>query len=116
MLDTHSIMYITKRPEVMMTLGEGSWLTDNNGKKYLDFMQGWAVNCLGHSNLGMIEALNKQARKVFNPSPAFYNEPMIRLADLLTSHSNFDKVFFAVWASGRSLGDWIHPRQPDAPS
>ncbi len=95
MLDTHSIMYITKRPEVMMTLGEGSWLTDNNGKKYLDFMQGWAVNCLGHSNLGMIEALNKQARKVFNPSPAFYNEPMIRLADLLTSHSNFDKVFFA---------------------
>jgi acetylornithine/N-succinyldiaminopimelate aminotransferase len=78
-----------------MVSGEGSWLTDNEGKRYLDFMQGWAVNCLGHSNPGMIAALDKQARKVMNPSPAFYNEPMIELADLLTANSCFDKVFFA---------------------
>lgn len=78
-----------------MIEGRGSWLTDNNGKRYLDFLQGWAVNCLGHSNPGMIEALNAQAKKLINPSPAFYNEPMIGLSNLLTSNSCFDKVFFA---------------------
>lgn len=78
-----------------MVEGKGSWLTDNNGKRYLDFLQGWAVNCLGHSNPGMIEALNTQAQKLINPSPAFYNEPMIHLSSLLTENSCFDKVFFA---------------------
>jgi acetylornithine/N-succinyldiaminopimelate aminotransferase len=94
-MNTDSVMFITKRPEIVFTSGQGSWLTDQNGKKYLDFLQGWAVNCLGHSNPGMIEALEIQAKKVINPSPAFYNEPMIRLADLLTANSCFDKVFFA---------------------
>jgi acetylornithine/N-succinyldiaminopimelate aminotransferase len=88
-------MFITARPELMMVEGKGSWLTDNNGKRYLDFLQGWAVNCLGHSNPGMIEALNAQAKKLINPSPAFYNEPMIRLSNLLTDDSCFNKVFYA---------------------
>ena len=94
-IDTHSVMFITPRPEVVMMEGKGSWLTDNNGKRYLDFLQGWAVNCLGHCNPGMIEALNLQAKKLINPSPAFYNEPMIGLSNLLTENSCFDKVFFA---------------------
>uniref|UniRef100_B1XW14 Diaminobutyrate--2-oxoglutarate transaminase n=1 Tax=Polynucleobacter necessarius subsp. necessarius (strain STIR1) TaxID=452638 RepID=B1XW14_POLNS len=94
-IDTHSVMFITPRPEVVMMEGKGSWLTDNNGKRYLDFLQGWAVNCLGHGNLGMIEALNAQAKKLINPSPAFYNEPMIGLSNLLTENSCFNKVFFA---------------------
>jgi len=94
-IDTHSVMFITQRPEIIMVEGKGSWLTDNNGKRYLDFLQGWAVNCLGHSNPGMIEALNTQAKKLINPSPAFYNQPMIGLSDLLTANSCFDKVFFA---------------------
>ena len=94
-IDTNSVMFITKRPEVIMVEGKGSWITDNNGKRYLDFLQGWAVNCLGHSNPGMIAALNTQAKKLINPSPAFYNEPMIGLSNLLTANSCFDKVFFA---------------------
>lgn len=94
-IDTHSVMFITQRPDVVMVEGKGSWLTDNNGKRYLDFLQGWAVNCLGHANPGMIEALNAQAKKLINPSPAFYNEPMIGLSDLLTQNSCFNKVFFA---------------------
>ena len=94
-IDTHSVMFITQRPEVIMVEGKGSWLTDNNGKRYLDFLQGWAVNCLGHCNPGMIEALNFQVKKLINPSPAFYNEPMIGLSNLLTENSCFDKVFFA---------------------
>lgn len=95
MQDAHSLMYITKRPEIVMVSGEGSWLTDDSGKRYLDFLQGWAVNCLGHSNPGMIAALDKQSRKIINPSPAFFNQPMIDLANVLTSNSSFDKVFFA---------------------
>lgn len=94
-IDTHAVMFITQRPDVVMVEGKGSWLTDNNGKHYLDFLQGWAVNCLGHGNPGMIEALNAQAKKLINPSPAFYNEPMIGLSNLLTQNSCFDKVFFA---------------------
>jgi acetylornithine/N-succinyldiaminopimelate aminotransferase len=88
-------MFITQRPDVVMVEGNGSWLTDNNGKRYLDFLQGWAVNCLGHCNPGMIEAINVQAKKLINPSPAFYNDPMIALSNLLTTNSCFNKVFFA---------------------
>ncbi|PTB19596.1 acetylornithine transaminase [Trinickia symbiotica] len=92
---TQSLMYITNRPDVVFTHGSGSWLFDNEGKRYLDFVQGWAVNCLGHCHPAMIEALEKQARLLINPSPAFYNEPMAQLAARLTEHSVFDKVFFA---------------------
>jgi acetylornithine/N-succinyldiaminopimelate aminotransferase len=94
-VDAHSVMFITQRPELVMVEGSGSWLIDHNGKRYLDFLQGWAVNCLGHSNPGMIAALNTQAKQLINPSPAFYNEPMIRLSNLLTDNSCFSKVFFA---------------------
>lgn len=94
-VDAHSVMYITKRPDIVMVEGSGSWLTDQNGKRYLDFLQGWAVNCLGHCNPGVVNALHQQAQKLINPSPAFYNGPMIRLSDLLTANSCFDKVFFA---------------------
>ena len=95
LVDAHSVMFITKRPDIVMVEGKGSWLTDQNGKRYLDFLQGWAVNCLGHCNPGIVNALHQQAQKLINPSPAFYNEPMIRLSDLLTENSCFDKVFFA---------------------
>jgi acetylornithine/N-succinyldiaminopimelate aminotransferase len=95
LVDAHSVMFITKRPDIVMVEGKGSWLTDQNGKRYLDFLQGWAVNCLGHCNPGIVNALHQQAQKLINPSPAFYNEPMIRLSDLLTESSCFDKVFFA---------------------
>jgi acetylornithine/N-succinyldiaminopimelate aminotransferase len=53
------------------------------------------VNCLGHSPQAIQDALNAQAKKIINPSPAFYNEPSIKLASLLTQHSVFDRVFFA---------------------
>ncbi|WP_347554876.1 acetylornithine transaminase [Robbsia sp. KACC 23696] len=92
---TNSLMYITNRPEIVFTHGKGNWLYDNNDKRYLDFIQGWAVNSLGHSDDGMVDALTEQSRKLINPSPAYYNAPMARLAGLLTENSVFDKVFFA---------------------
>jgi acetylornithine/N-succinyldiaminopimelate aminotransferase len=93
--DTESLMWITPRPELAFVSGAGSWLTDHSGKRYLDFVQGWAVNCLGHCHPAIVAALHEQSQKLINPSPAFYNEPSMRLAKLLTDHSCFDRVFFA---------------------
>jgi acetylornithine/N-succinyldiaminopimelate aminotransferase len=88
-------MDITKRPPIVFVEGHGSWLKDQDGKEYLDFIQGWAVNCLGHSPRILVEAIAKQAEKLINCSPAFYNGPMIKLADLIVKHSCLQKVFFA---------------------
>jgi acetylornithine/N-succinyldiaminopimelate aminotransferase len=93
--DTNALLYITNRPPLVFTEGQGMWLTDHHGKRYLDWLQGWAVNCLGHSPKCIEDALVAQARKVINPSPAFYNEPSVQLATMLTKHSCFDRVFFA---------------------
>jgi acetylornithine/N-succinyldiaminopimelate aminotransferase len=93
--NTDSLMSITNRPDLVFERGEGSWLYDHNGKAYLDFIQGWAVNTLGHCPPEIAAALTAQAGKLINPSPAFYNGPMIELASLLTANSVFDRVFFA---------------------
>src|SRR5699024_8128086 len=61
----------------------------------LDFIQGWAVNCLGHGHPAIVEALERQAHALVNPSPAFYNQPSIELARRLVEASCFDRVFFA---------------------
>ncbi|MFL9925569.1 acetylornithine transaminase [Herbaspirillum lusitanum] len=93
--DVNKLMYVTNRPELVFTEGSGMWLTDHNGKRYLDYLQGWAVNALGHSPQCIQDALVAQGKKLLNPSPAFYNAPSIELADLLTDNSVFDRVFFA---------------------
>jgi acetylornithine/N-succinyldiaminopimelate aminotransferase len=56
-----SVMYIVTRPGRVMVRGKGSYLWDAEGKQYLDFIQGWAVNCLGHSPPAAVRAINQQA-------------------------------------------------------
>lgn len=92
--DVNALMHITNRPSLVFTEGHGMWLTDNNGKRYLDYLQGWAVNCLGHSPQCIVDAVTQQVGKLINPSPAFYNEPSIMLASMLTRNSCFNRVFF----------------------
>lgn len=75
--------------------GEGAYIYDSRGKRYLDWVQGWAVNCLGHAPPALVQALATQTATLINPSPAFYNAPTLELAALLTRHSCFDQVFFA---------------------
>jgi acetylornithine/N-succinyldiaminopimelate aminotransferase len=91
---THALMDITPRPDLVFVEGRGSWLTDHAGKRYLDFVQGWAVNALGHCPPAVIEALEGQARRLITPSPAYYNEPALRLAAMLVAHSGFQRIFF----------------------
>jgi len=90
-----TIMDIAPRPPIIFVAGHGSWLTDSEGRRYLDFIQGWAVNCLGHSPPPIIEALARQAARLMNCSPAFYNDQMVRLAELLAQHSGLHQVFLA---------------------
>ncbi len=90
----NALMEITTRPPLVFVRGEGSWLWDHEGKRYLDFVQGWAVNCLGHSPEVITRALVEQSRKLITPSPAFYNEPSMQLARQITGHSCFQRVFF----------------------
>lgn len=89
-----SLMYVVTRPEHVFVRGKGSYLWDAEEKRYLDFIQGWAVNCLGHNPPALVRALRKQAGTLINASPALYNQPMIEFAQLLTSNSCMDKVFF----------------------
>lgn len=89
-----ALMSVTPRPEVVFTEGEGAWLKDSNGRRYLDFVQGWAVNCLGHAPMLLSEVLSHQAVRLLNPGPGYYNRPMLRLAQKIVTHSVFDEVFF----------------------
>ena len=90
-----ALMNITARPPTVFVKGEGAYLWDDSGKRYLDFMQGWAVNCLGHSPAVVADALAAQAKQLLTPSPAFFNGPSLKLAQALVANSCFDQVFFA---------------------
>ncbi|MBB1487688.1 aminotransferase class III-fold pyridoxal phosphate-dependent enzyme [Oceanospirillum sediminis] len=89
------LMPITSRPDFAMVRGDGNYLYDNTGKAYLDFIQGWAVNTLGHNPAVIKQALLEQADCLINPGPAFYNGPMLNLARVLCEHSGLDQAFFA---------------------
>ena len=69
-----SLLNTSVRPEVVMQQGRGMYLFDTEGKQYLDFIGGWAVNCLGHCPAAIVEAVDTQSRTLITPSPAFYNE------------------------------------------
>jgi acetylornithine/N-succinyldiaminopimelate aminotransferase len=95
MKNVDALMSITRRPDVVFVRGQGSYLYDEPGHRYLDFVQGWAVNSLGHSPQAIRDALLEQASRVINVSPAYYNEPMCRFARLLAELSGLERVFFA---------------------
>jgi acetylornithine/N-succinyldiaminopimelate aminotransferase len=79
---------------IVITKGEGCWLWDLNGHRYLDFLSGIAVCGLGHAHPAVVEALTTQAKKLFHVSNIFYMEPQIKAAQMLTEHSFGDKIFF----------------------
>ena len=86
-----ALMSITPRPERVMVRGAGSHLWDDHGKRYLDLIQGWAVNALGHCPPEMTAALNAQAATLITPSPALHNAPQLVLADRLTGTADWPR-------------------------
>jgi len=93
--NTAAVMAVAARPELVFVEGHGSWLFDHRGKRYLDFVQGWAVNALGHSPAQITSALMRQAQRLINPSPAFFNDTAIELAGRLAALSGLPHVFLA---------------------
>ena len=82
------------RRKIAFKRGKGSFLYSTNGKKYLDFVQGIAVNSLGHANPYLIRAINKQAKKVWHVSNAFIIPEGEKLAKRLTQKTFADYVIF----------------------
>jgi len=91
---TQYIASTYNRFPIVVTKGEGCWLWDLNGRRYLDFLAGIAVCNLGHAHKNIIEGLTVQAGKFFHVSNLFYTEQQIKAAELLTRHSFGDRVFF----------------------
>ncbi len=82
------------RRKIAFKRGKGSFLYSTNGKKYLDFVQGIAVNSLGHANPYLIRAINKQAKKVWHVSNAFLIPEGEKLASRLKQRTFADYVIF----------------------
>jgi acetylornithine/N-succinyldiaminopimelate aminotransferase len=88
-----SLMNLTKRPSAVMVRGEGAFLWDDRGKRYLDFVQGWAVNALGHCPPELREAMTSQLGTLISSSPAYHNAPALELGRRLARESGLAKVF-----------------------
>lgn len=84
-----------KRLPAYMEKGEGVYLYDNTGKKYVDFLAGIAVNSLGYSDEGFKEVLHKQVDNLLHSSNYFYSEMQAKLAKVLCENAGYKRAFFA---------------------
>ena len=82
------------RFDIAFTRGEGSYVWDMRGKRYLDLGGGIAVNCLGHANAEITEAIIEQSKRLTHVSNLYYHEPQGRLAQNIVKHLASGKVFF----------------------
>ena len=89
------LMNTYKQFPYKMVKGEGNYLIDENGKKYLDFLSGIAVNPLGYGNKKIEDAIIGQVKNLIHASNYFYTEAPLALAKLLVDNTCFDKVFFS---------------------
>ena len=88
------VMKTYNRYPISFIKGEGCYLYDENGKKYLDFLAGIAVCNLGHSNEEILKTICEQAKTLIHTSNLFHIKPQAKLAQLITGNSFGDKVFF----------------------
>ncbi len=83
-----------RRQPVVIVRGEGTRVWDADGKEYLDFVAGWAVDNLGHCHPAVTQAIAEQAATLVQTSNQFYTVPQLQLAQLLIDNSCLDRVFF----------------------
>lgn len=88
------LMHTYNRFPVAIRKGRGMKVWSTDGKEYLDFLGGVAVNCLGHCHPKVVVAIQKQAQRLIHISNYFHIEPQTKLAKILVDHSFADKVFF----------------------
>ena len=80
------------RMPISMERGEGVYVFDKDGNKYLDFVGGIAVNGLGHCHPAIVKCLQERAETILHCSNYFYNEPAVQTAKLIVENSCFDKL------------------------
>ena len=88
------ILHTYNRYPIVLDHGEGMYLYDTEGKKYLDFAAGIAVQALGYGNQEYADALKGQIDKLLHTSNLYYNQPIIDAAEKLCAASGMDRVFF----------------------
>ncbi|MBX2860032.1 MAG: acetylornithine transaminase [Vampirovibrio sp.] len=88
------VMNTYSQVPIALQWGQGSTVWDMEGKKYLDFVAGIAVNALGHSNPDYIQNLTDQLHRIAHCSNLYWTEPQVQLAETLVNNSDLDKVFF----------------------
>lgn len=94
--DSFSILLKNYKPQpIVLNRGEGSYVWDTDGKKYLDFSIGYAVASLGHAHPAMLKAINEQAGKLMICQASYATEAKLKCAELLVNNSCFDLVYFS---------------------
>jgi acetylornithine/N-succinyldiaminopimelate aminotransferase len=88
------LMETYSRQPVSIVRGRGAKVYDLEGREYLDFVGGIAVNVLGHGHPDLVQAIQRQAAQLIHTSNLYYTEPQVKLARLLVDHSFADRVFF----------------------
>jgi predicted acetylornithine/succinylornithine family transaminase len=88
------IMHTYNRFPITLAAGKGMYVYDENGKEYLDFVAGIAVNCLGHNHPRLVKAITEQAARIIHISNLYWTEPQVSLARKLCENGSLDKVFF----------------------
>lgn len=92
--DAKYLMQTYSRQPISIARGRGAKVYDQEGREYLDFVGGIAVNVLGHGHPDLVQAIQRQATQLIHTSNLYYTEPQVRLARLLVDHSFADRVFF----------------------
>ncbi|MFC1956980.1 acetylornithine transaminase [Chloroflexota bacterium] len=87
-------MQTVKRTPITLVRGQGARVWDEEGKEYLDFVAGWAVDSLGHCHPVVTQAVTEQVKTLIHTSNQFYTIPQVQLAELLIQNSCLDRVFF----------------------
>src|SRR5436309_7955311 len=90
-----SFFHTYKRIPLEIDRGEGVYLFTTDGRRYLDMFSGLAVNSLGYGHPRILEAIRTQSAKYIHLSNYYLQEPQIRLAELLTKYSGYERVFLA---------------------
>ena len=88
------LMGTYQRQPISIVRGRGTKVYDLEGREYVDFVAGIAVNILGHGHPDLVLAIQKQAAQLIHTSNLYYTEPQVKLAQILVDHSFADQVFF----------------------
>ena len=92
-LESKYYMFLVRRQPMVLERGEGARVWDVDGKEYLDFTSGWAVNNVGHCNEVVADAIAEQARTLLQTSIQFFSIPQLKMAEILVENSCLDKIF-----------------------